>query len=104
MILNAYAVLDLALSAARLLLAALIVALAVRAWRHGRMPLPADVRQTLEDRTYLVSLLGVLLLVLNVLAWPLLYLLLQSYVTQWPGVMCIYGVTRIGSGTSGPTR
>ena len=104
MILNAYAVLDLALSGSRLLLALLIVALAVRAWRHARLlPSPGE-REALEDHTYLVSLLGVLLLVLNLLAWPLLYLLLQSYIAEWPGVMCIYGVTRIGSGTSGATR
>ena len=104
MILNAYAVLDLALSAARLLLALLIVALAVRAWRYRRSPPALDARQAVEDRTYLLSLLGLLLLALNVLAWPLFYLLLASYVAQWPGVMCIYGVTRIGSGTSGATR
>jgi len=45
-----------------------------------------------------------LLLALDVLAWPLFYLLLQSYVSEWPGVMCVYGVTRIGSGSMGPAR
>jgi hypothetical protein len=33
-----------------------------------------------------------------------LYLLLQSYVREWPGVMCIYGVTRIGTGSAGTAR
>ena len=41
---------------------------------------------------------------LNVLAWPIFYLLLQSYVTEWPGVMCIYGVTRVGAGSLGSSR
>src|SRR5262249_49616077 len=41
---------------------------------------------------------------LNLLSWPLFYLLLQSYVPEWEGVMCIYGVTRIGAGSVGPAR
>jgi hypothetical protein len=45
-----------------------------------------------------------LLLALNVLAWPIFYLLLQSYVAEWPGVMCIYGVTRVGTGSIGAAR
>jgi len=49
-------------------------------------------------------LLAVVLLWLNVLSWPIFYLLLQSYVPEWPGVMCIYGVTRIGTGSVGVSR
>ena len=41
---------------------------------------------------------------LEVASWPILYLLLQSYVREWPGVMCIYGVTRIGEGSAGISR
>jgi hypothetical protein len=41
---------------------------------------------------------------LNLASWPLFYLLLQSYVAEWPGVMCIYGVTQIGAGSLGPSR
>jgi hypothetical protein len=44
------------------------------------------------------------LLGLNVVSWPILYLLLQSYVAEWPDVMCIYGVTRIGAGSIGVSR
>src|SRR5205085_9843824 len=29
---------------------------------------------------------------------------LQSYVPEWPGIMCIYGVTQIGSGSTGISR
>lgn len=104
MIVNAYAVLDLALSGTRLVLAALVVVLVMRALLRLHDHASEEDRQSFEDRTYLVSLLGVLLLALNVLAWPLLYLLLVSYVEQWPGVMCVYGVTRIGAGSSGSAR
>jgi hypothetical protein len=104
MILNAYAVLDGFISLLRLtsgLLVIVLVAFAWSQWRHARMP---EQRQTLEDRSYLLFLLSFLLLGLNLASWPLLYLLLQSYVPQWPDVMCIYGVTQVGKGTTGPSR
>ncbi|HEY7308756.1 MAG TPA: hypothetical protein VH643_05255 [Gemmataceae bacterium] len=58
----------------------------------------------MEDRSHLLLLLAAVLLWLNVVSWPVFYLLLQSYVPQWPGVMCIYGVTRIGTGSLGTAR
>jgi hypothetical protein len=104
MILNSYAILDAALSLLRLALALLTVGLGVTAWRTGRRLLSTEGRQGLEDRSYLLALVGLLTLGLNLISWPLLYLLLQSYVPQWPGVMCVYGVTRIGTGSAGPSR
>jgi hypothetical protein len=104
MTLNSYAVLDLSLSLLRLAVALGVVALGVRAVRAGRRPTPPDAKDDAEDRSYLLALLGLLLLALNLVAWPLLYLLLQSYVAETPGVMCVYGVTRIGSGSAGPER
>src|SRR5438552_1358970 len=105
MILNAYAVLDAFVGLLRLGLAMLVVTLALAAWRTWRHSagVPEE-RKKLEDRGYLLFLVGGLLLGLNVLAWPIFYLLLQSYVPYWPGVMCIYGVTQIGAGSLGPAR
>jgi hypothetical protein len=105
MILNAYAVLDAFVSLLRLGLGLLVVGLAFSSWRlwrrSGAVP---EVRPVLEDRCYLLFLTASLLLGLNVLSWPLFYLLLQSYVPEWEGVMCIYGVTRVGAGSVGPAR
>jgi hypothetical protein len=101
MILNAYAVLDGFLALLRLglgltLLLTAIFALCAR---------PSfERRDALEARYYLLFLLAIVLLVLNVVSWPLFYLLLQSYVAEWPGVMCIYGVTQIGRGSVGISR
>jgi hypothetical protein len=104
MILNAYAVLDGFISLLRLFSGLLVIVLAAFAWRQWRRaPLPEQ-RQTLEDRSYLLFLLSFLLLGLNLASWPLFYLLLQSYVPQWPDVMCIYGVTQVGKGTLGTSR
>jgi hypothetical protein len=105
LILNAYAILDAALALLRLGLGLLVLGLGFRAWRVWiRGALPPEGRKALEDRCYLLYCLGALLVVLNVISWPLLYLLLQSYVPQWPGVMCIYGVTQVGAGSLGPSR
>jgi hypothetical protein len=105
MILNAYAVLDAFVSLLRLGLGLSILGLGWFAWRtwrrHNQEP---ESRQTLEDRLHLLLLLAIVSLSLNVLSWPIFYLLLQSYVPEWPGVMCIYGVTRIGTGSLGVSR
>jgi hypothetical protein len=105
MILNAYAVLDAFLSVLRLGIGVLVLGLGLSAvWGWVRSARTGEARRALEDRCYLLFQLAGLLLVLNVLAWPVLYLLLQSYVPEWPGVMCIYGVTRIGAGSMGSSR
>jgi hypothetical protein len=105
MILNAYAVLDGFITLLRFGLGILVVCFATSAWRKcGRATSPES-RKAFEDRCYLVVLLAGLLLGLNLASWPLFYLLLQSYVKEWPGVvMCIYGVTQIGAGTHGISR
>ncbi len=109
MILNAYAVLDSFLSLLRLGLGLLVLGLGawlcLRCWgQRSRGEAASADRKTFEDRCYLLFLLAGLLLGLNLVSWPIFYLLLQSYVPEWPGVMCIYGVTRIGAGSLGPSR
>jgi hypothetical protein len=105
MILNAYAVLDAFVALLRIGLGGLVLLLGVSAlrawWGSGRLP---EKRKALEDRCYLLFLLGGLLLCLNVVAWPMFYLLLQSYVPQWDGIMCIYGVTQIGTKSINSSR
>jgi hypothetical protein len=104
MILNTYAVLLAFVALLRVGLGLLVVGLAVAAWRGRGVAVSPEGRESLEDRSYLVFLLALLLLTLNLVSWPLLYLLLQSYVPEWPGVMCIYGVTQIGTDSLGPVR
>jgi hypothetical protein len=104
MILNTYAVLVAFVAGLRLVAALGVIRLAAGAWASaGRAPDP-DERDGAQDRVYLLFLLALVLVVLDLAAWPLLYLLLQSYVPEWPGVMCVYGVTRVGTGSTGPAR
>jgi hypothetical protein len=104
MILNAYAVLDAFTTLLRLFLGLAVVVLGLSVWRYWTASLLSNRRGFLEDRAYFLFLLAIVLLTLNLTSWPLFYLLLQSYVSEWPGVMCIYGVTQIGAGSLGPSR
>ena len=107
MILNSFAILDVFVTLIRLGLACVILWLAIptlRQWNLSGKRGDILQKEDLENRSYLVSLLAFLFLFANLVSWPLLYLLLQSYVSQWPGVMCIYGVTRIGTGSQTISR
>ncbi len=100
MIVNTYAVLALFLSALELsagLVAAAVGLGTLRALARGRTSAPeVDARQF-----PLLALAAVLLVGLAAASAPLLYLLLDSYVGEWPGVMCVEGVTAVGSGSLG---
>jgi hypothetical protein len=110
-ILNAYAVLDAFVAFLRLAAGIAIVGVAVSAWckrsvwsRAPGADAASSGKESLESRYYLLVLLGILLFGINLASWPLLYLLLQSYIPEWPGVMCIYGVTQVGAGSEGTSR
>ncbi|MHC4958519.1 MAG: hypothetical protein ACYTGN_09090 [Planctomycetota bacterium] len=54
-----------------------------------------------HGRRHLALMVGATLAGVCILSWPLFYLVLQSYVSEWPGVMCIQGVARIGLDSAG---
>ena len=106
MIINAYAILDAFVCLLRLGLGVAVAWLAAAACAQpgaGRARAPMPARRS-RQACHLLYLLATVLLALNALSWPLFYLLLQSYVSEWPDVMCIYGVTRIGSGSLNSSR
>ena len=98
MIVNTYAVLALLLASLEALLGAIVVVGAVRAARASRGEAGRGPSDAATSGLFLAS---VALLGLAVVSWPLLYLLLDSYASQWQGVMCIEGVARIGSHAGG---
>src|SRR5262249_32048472 len=104
MILNAYALLDAFVTVLRAFLALVVLGQAIVALVQLGPEASPDRKKLVEDRYYLLFLLAILLLVLNVVSWPLFYLLLQSCVGEGTGVMCIYGVTQIGTGTISVSR
>jgi hypothetical protein len=101
MILNGYSVLALFAGAVEFALGLAVVLLAVRARRaqRGREGAAAGRRDGAPGS--LLPLASGALLGVSLASWPLLYLLLASYVPQWRDVMCIQGVARIGQGSLG---
>src|SRR5439155_23868242 len=93
-----------AIALLQLVLGGVLVILGWSVWRRWRDSNGSEQKGVIEDRTYLLFLQACFLAALNVVSWPLLYLVLQSYVPEWPGVMCIYGVTQIGAGSEGPSH
>lgn len=104
MILNTLAILGLLEGSVRALLALFLLLASFRLARHWPTTTSADERSLLEARFYSLGFVGLVLVVLDVIAWPLFYLLLASFVPYWPDVMCVYGVTQIGSGSVGASR
>jgi hypothetical protein len=104
MILNAYAVLDGFLAILRLGLGLLVIFLALATWRARRRRGDEVIASKREERGTLLFLAAFALVGLAIVSWPVFYLLLQSYIPEWPGVMCIYGVTQIGAGSVGTAR
>ena len=66
-----------------------------RKW--GRSPTPEE-KASLEDRSYLVLLIMVILLLIRLVNWPLFYVTLQSFISDVEGAMCIFGVTQVKPG------
>lgn len=101
---NGYEVLGFFLCLIRLFLAGTVVLLGIPLWHASRRTLHAEQKQSSENDSYLLFLLIAVLIGLNVASWPVLYLVLQSYVQEWPEIMCIYGVTKIGADSIGISR
>jgi hypothetical protein len=104
MILNSYAILTAFVGLLRLLLGLTVTSLGWSASRALARAATAEDRAAVEGQSYLLVLCTLLLVGLNAASWPLLYLLLQSYVPEWSGVMCIYGVLQVGKDSLGPGR
>ncbi len=62
--------------------------------RWGRPSTPEE-KTSLEDRSYLILLIMVIVLLIRLINWPLFYVTLQSFISDIEGAMCIFGVTQV---------
>jgi len=67
----------------------------------GGTPAPGAPAEGAAHHSALSLTLAAALAAVSVASWPMLYLVLQSYVPEWPGVMCVQGVRRVGLGSAG---
>ena len=66
-----------------------------RKWKRTATP---EEKTSLEDRSYLVLLIMVIVLLIRLINWPLFYVTLQSFISDIEGAMCIFGVTQVKVG------
>jgi len=66
-----------------------------RKWERSSAP---EEKSSLEDRSYLVLLIMVIVLMIRLINWPLFYVTLQSFIPDIEGAMCIFGVTQVKPG------
>ncbi|MGB9629537.1 MAG: hypothetical protein ACPL6D_12830 [Thermodesulfobacteriota bacterium] len=64
-------------------------------WRESSTE---EERTSIEDRSYLVLLIMVIVLLIRLINWPLFYGTLQSFIHDIEGAMCIFGVTQVKPG------
>ena len=64
-------------------------------YRKWKRPSGPEEKTSLEDRSYLILLIMVIVLVVRLINWPLFYVTLQSFISDIEGAMCIFGVTQV---------
>jgi len=64
-------------------------------YRKWERPSRPEEKTSLEDRSYLVFLIMVIVLLIRLINWPLFYGTLQSFIHDIEGAMCIFGVTQV---------
>ncbi len=95
MIVNKYSVLSLFVDSLGLALAAVLAITASWAARRIRRTHAELDASRAEQSIHLATLVATVCLAILVIGWPLLYAMLDSFVPEIPGAMCIYGVTKV---------
>jgi hypothetical protein len=67
----------------------------LKALFHFKKVVPLEAKSSFEETGYLIFLLACVVLSVRMFAWPWFYFMLQSFVSEVPGAMCIFGVTRV---------
>jgi hypothetical protein len=99
MVVNPYSVLAAFVALLEGVLALVLLVAAVRAWRPRVATEDAAVRAA--EVGSVLGWLAFVLVGLALASWPLLYLLFESQVPLWPGVMCVQGVLAVGRDATG---
>lgn len=98
MILNALSITMIFIGALSVLLAMWGGISSLILYRKWKRPSGPEAKTSLEDRSYLVFLIMVIVLLIRLINWPLFYVTLQSFISDIEGAMCIFGVTQAKPG------
>lgn len=95
MIINIYTLIMLFVGLLSLSLGGFLLYATVRVLSRFETIVPLETKSTFEQKGYLIFLLACVVLSVRMLAWPWFYFMLQSFVSEVPGAMCMFGVTQI---------
>lgn len=98
MILNALSITMIFIGAVSVLLAIWGGISSLILYRKWKRPSGPEEKTSLEDRSYLVFLIMVIVLLIRLINWPLFYATLHSFISDIEGAMCIFGVTQVKPG------
>ena len=94
MILNIFTAISLFISSVTGVLALVLALFSFRIFQRSGLNLTGEERTAVENRSYLLLYMAVVILWVKLLSWPLFYFMLQSCIPYIQGAMCIFGVTR----------
>ena len=95
MIINVYTLIMLFVGLLSLSLGGFLLFATVRVLSRFETIVPLETKSKFEQKGYLIFLLACVVLAVRMLAWPWFYFMLQSFVSEVPGAMCMFGVTQI---------
>lgn len=95
MIVNIYTLIMLFVAFLSLFLGGFLFYAALKMFLGSEPMIPLETKDKFEQRGYLVFLVACVMLSVRMLAWPWFYFMLQSFVSEVPGAMCMFGVTQI---------
>src|SRR5574341_1964558 len=95
MIINVYTLIMLFVAFLSLFLGGFLFYATAKTLLLFRTIIPSKTKDKFEQRGYLIFLLACVAIAIRMLAWPWFYFMLQSFVSEVPGAMCMFGVTQI---------
>lgn len=95
MIINIYTLIMLFIAFLSLFLGGVLVYTTLKTLTRFKPHIPAQVKEIFEQKGYLIFLMACVAIFIRMLAWPWFYFMLQSFVPEIPGAMCMFGVTQI---------
>ncbi|GAB4411032.1 MAG: hypothetical protein OHK0032_06840 [Thermodesulfovibrionales bacterium] len=101
MIINTYVVITLFIALLTVFLSIMLGVASLNIYRRWGDVRHVEERIAIENRSYLLLNIAVAILFVRLLSWPFFYATLQSFVSDVPGAMCIFGVTRVKPYLSG---
>lgn len=64
-------------------------------YTKGKMATSLEEKSRIENQSYLLFLIAMVVLIIRLLNWPFFYATLHSFIDDIEGAMCIFGVTQV---------